>query len=102
VNYPAQRIDLSDPPPRLSDDQLARRMTEAFPESAGPGIEHESGAVTYGQPGHPRVGPVPHLLDPATRDRENRERYARWLALSDAERTALLTMRPDELRKWTG
>ena len=60
MSYPSQRINLTEPPPRLTPGQLARRMIEAFPESSGPGTDHESGAVTYGQPGHPRIGKIPH------------------------------------------
>lgn len=39
-----------------------RQLTdvERFPESRGPGIDTESGAVLYGQPGNPRIGPIPH------------------------------------------
>jgi len=76
------------PPSRLSDDALTERFQKAFPELAGPGTESESGEMLYGQPSLARVGPIPHLLDPATRDRENAERERRQAALTPAELAA--------------
>jgi len=87
VSYPRQEFRKTPPEP-LTPEQLARRMAEAFPESAGPGTDTEGGTVLYGQPGHPRVGPVPHLLDPELRDKENREREARQAAIPEAVRQA--------------
>ena len=85
MSYPTQQFSTT-PPRRLTDDELARRWAESYPEMAGPGVDTESGAVQWGAPAHPRIGPIPHLLDPAIRDRENDERYRRWLAMSEGER----------------
>jgi hypothetical protein len=74
------------PPRQLTPEELQRRHAEAFPEALGPGTDHESGAVTHDTGPDPRIGPVPHLLDPATRDRENAEREARLAALTPLER----------------
>ena len=76
----------STPPRRLTEAELERRHAESFPEAQGPGTDHESGAVTYGGPPDPRIGPVPHLLDPAQAARENAEREQRLAALSPLER----------------
>jgi hypothetical protein len=74
-----------EPPRRLSEAELAQRWQQAFPEAQGPGQDHESGAVTYDAGPDPRVGRIPHLLDPAIRDRENAERAARLAAMTPAE-----------------
>ena len=82
-------MTLSKTPPRpLSLAELQARWELAYPEAQGPGVDTESGAVDYGQPGNPRVGKIPHLLDPETRDRDNAEREARLAAMSPAERQA--------------
>jgi hypothetical protein len=104
MSYPSQRTDLTEPPPRLSEAELRRRMAEAFPEAMGPGVDDPSGAVTYGQTGHPRIGriPYPSGMDPERRDRENREREQRWAAMTDAERAAAESMRQmvrEEIRR---
>lgn len=78
---------------------------DRFPESRGPGCDTESGTVLFGQPGHPRIGPIPHLLDPVIRDRENAERERQWDALPDAEKAAIEHMRElarNELRRGGG
>ncbi len=92
------------PPRRLSEAELQARHQAAFPEAAGPAIESESGEMRFGVDDEAlaRIGPVPHLLDPGTRDRENREREARWAALSPVERAALEDVRRmirEELRR---
>jgi len=79
---------IREPPRQLTPEELAARWQQSFPEAQGPGMDTESGAVTYGHPPDPRIGPVPHLLDPATRDRDNAEREARLAAMSPAERQA--------------
>ena len=65
---------LEAPPEPLTGEQLAARWQQSFPESRGPGTEHESGYVDYSQPaGNVRVGEIPSLLPPAQRDRERAE-----------------------------
>lgn len=76
----------AEPPPRMSDAELQQRHQQAFPEALGPGQDTESGAVSYEQQPDPRIGAIPHLIDPETRDRENRERQERLAALSPLER----------------
>ena len=76
------------PHPALTETDLARRWAASYPEAAGPGTDHESGLVTYDQPPNPRVGTIPHMLDPAIAAREDNERYLRWLAMTPAERYA--------------
>jgi len=79
-----------------------QRFRQAYPELAGPGSDTESGRVLYGQPGHPRVGAIPHLLPPELRDKENAERERQWAALSDAEKAAIEHMRElatDQMRR---
>jgi hypothetical protein len=79
--------ELSTEPPRvLSPAELERRHAESFPEALGPGTDHESGAVSYAQERDPRIGAVPHLLDPQTVAAENAERQARLDAMSPLER----------------
>lgn len=80
------------PPRRLTDAELERRHAAAFPEALGPAVESESGAMEYGVPSAVRVGPIPYLLDPETRDRENREREARWNAMTPEQRAAMATV----------
>jgi hypothetical protein len=83
------------PPPRTAAPvrrtvpELARQWAESYPEALGPGVETESGHVVYGGGPHPRIGKIPPLLDPATRDRERAETAARWDAMSPAERAAI-------------
>ncbi len=79
----------TEPPRPLTPEELQARWQAAYPEAAGPGQDTESGAVTYGGPPDPRIGAIPHLIDPETRDRENREREARWNALSPETRAAM-------------
>ena len=81
-----------EPPPRLSDAELQARHAQAFPEALGPGTDTESGAVSYAQQRDPRIGPVPHLLDPATVARGNREREARLAAMTPEQRAAMDTV----------
>ncbi|HLN70199.1 MAG TPA: hypothetical protein VK280_23385 [Streptosporangiaceae bacterium] len=96
MSYPSQGFSTT-PPRRLSDTELQRRMIEAFPESTGPGTDHESGAVSYGQPGHPRVGKIEPLLPPEVMWRERAEQEAAQAAIP-AEIRAARQMIEDELR----
>lgn len=81
-----------EPPRPLTDAELAQRHAAAFPESAGPAVESESGAMQYGVPSAVRVGAIPHLLPPEVRNRENAEREARQAALSPEQRAAMETV----------
>jgi hypothetical protein len=80
------------PPRRLTDAELAQRHQQAFPEALGPGTDHESGAVSYAQERDPRIGEIPHLLDPETVAAENAEREARLAALTPEQRAAMDTV----------
>ncbi len=83
-----------EPPRRLSEAELAQRWQQAFPEAAGPGTESESGYVDYTQPpGNVRVGPIPKLLDDATRERDAAARAAALAALTPEQRAAQDGMR---------
>ena len=65
-------------------------------------MESESGAMEYGVKSGVTVGPIPHLLPPEVRDRENAEREAKWAAMSPMERAALEDVRAmirEELRR---
>lgn len=79
-----------EPPPRLSDDQLRQRFHESFPESAGPGVDTESGLVTFGGPPHPRIGPIPVMAGTsvAEREAEAAERAAREATIPAEVRAA--------------
>ncbi len=81
------------PPEPLTGEQLAARWQQSFPEALGPGCEDGvSGALSYGHEPDPRIGEIPHLLDPAIRDRENAERAARWNAMTPEQRAAMQTV----------
>lgn len=69
------------PPRRLTAEELERRFYESCPELFGPGVDTESGQVLYGQPGHPRIGPVPVQ---AGTSRAEREAEAAQRAAADA------------------
>jgi hypothetical protein len=58
------------------------------PESAGPISESDFGKATYGDPGMPTIGAIPHLLPPEQRNRENDERYRAWLSVPPEVRAA--------------
>lgn len=91
-----------EPPRQLTPEELRQRWQAAYPEAAGPGQDTESGAVIYSQEPDPRIGEIPHLLDPETVRRENAEREARLAAMTPAERQAredLRTLVRDELRR---
>jgi len=90
------------PPRQMTAAELDQRFRESYPELQGPGIECESGETLFGAPSAVRVGAIPHLLDPAVRDKENAERLARLAALSPAERAAQDNMRAmirEEIRR---
>lgn len=89
------RAPLSTEPPRqLSQAELAARHAQAFPEAAGPATDHESGEARYGvnDAALARIGAIPHLLDPETVARENRERAERLAAMSPEQRAAMDTV----------
>jgi hypothetical protein len=79
-------------PRQLTPAELEQRHAEAFPEALGPAVESESGAMEYGVPSGVTVGPVPHLLPPEVKDRENREREARLAAMTPEQRAAMDTV----------
>jgi hypothetical protein len=90
------------PPRQLTPAELEQRFAESYPELQGPGVETESGETRFGEPSAVRVGPIPKLLDDATRDRDNAARLAAWNALSPVERAALEDVRRmirEELRR---
>lgn len=93
---------LEAPPEPLTGEQLQARWQQAFPEALGPGVDDPSGAVLWGAPRDERIGQPPHLIDPAVRDKENREREERLAALSPLERQVredVAAMVRDELRR---
>jgi hypothetical protein len=74
------------PPQPLTQEQLALRFAQAFPELNGPGTDTVSGEVRYRVPPSSRVGPVPAPIDPGMRDRENAKREAEAAVWSGIER----------------
>lgn len=90
MSFPTQRIDLTEPPPRLSSEQLARRWAESYPEMQGPGQDDPSGRVLRGDEitAHARVGKIEPLLPPEVRDRERAEAEARAASVPPEVREA--------------
>ncbi len=87
MSYPSQQLSTT-PPRQLSEAELQARYQQSFPEARGPGVDTESGAVLYGQPPHPRIGPVPVMAGASRQDRER----------EDAERQQREAAVPPEIR----
>jgi hypothetical protein len=88
MSYPSQRTDLTEPPRRLTEAELAARFAAAYPELAGPGTDDPSGRVIYGGPPDPRIGPIPPLLPPEMMWRERAEQEAAQAAIPAEVRAA--------------
>lgn len=84
----------AEPPPRMTEAELARRWAESYPEAAGPGAEDGmSGAVSYGHPPDPRIGKIPVLLTTAEIEAENARRQADLDAMTPELRAAVASVR---------